>query len=1328
MVAALLLGLAMTFSALGQEAVINLDASPNSSANGTDAYSAPQPSSAPDIVSQTVVVTGKNPYLEFVNKTRGPIVLGKPVSWTAMFSNGRRTFALQYQTDPIVMETMVNAGTYVWSMSASLQTDYVAGYDSFDILLDVPTTFGLVIEPAVPYEVVDPQTIRVPIERLEGAMQLTVIVDFSGLSSGLVDECVVRGDGLYQLDAAIHEPVNWRRCIMEPDAPEDLSFELPADAGMLSASRISEGHKELIDRFSLSLVEDREDLTLAELEIMQELRAKQTLLEGLLPRLQSHKPQPSSTFLQEAEYLLWEVTALESMLDPASRFPTEILPAEIQLEIRSRLADRPLLPALQGIRMILPWENGSYEIGYVTPGPTSEETEIDETIKRVEVSTVRPYSDVLVYTSIPPTLPEDIAIFMIDDGARIPVPILSLGDHDDNGLIERVDWVAESLPVEGLVYEVMFLPAARKWRLDAEQHLSVSFNISRIGDLVIGAGQGRRFGMGDDLDADFSFVGLFCEDMPMPAGIKDGQVISPAFTCPGPARIDFMPRKGYGPMPMLDFSTTLSEISEGILRMPVDAIWADGLFDGITYGRSGDTLVLASEAMSGVYASPVLDVGRIASWTSISLKGMSLDSLITPGLEREIGGDSVGLAVRSCSTSVCDDVLWVPVDGKDDAQLSLSPSRYVQYRLSVEDRPDLPSPEISAVEISYSLPLDATPPVITVFSPANRTGDPDGDLSISFAVADASPIGRCILMVNGEQKASLTDIQNGEVYGLSLEDLPKGRYSWDITCNEATGQGLVGKTGIRTVDVIKAVTFNGSMTNLSTVDVSNITNLTLTKENMTGITFLEPIDLSQGADLDSAVSIEENFVSVDTSAESRLNRSARITFSSLSYAFEPVVLRDGVPCDATECPVEGYSSETGTLVFSVPHFTNYTTAGNAQLMTWDETDNEGGLAVRYPDDQIVFFANYTDTAEGQSINETGTNCSIRFNESGYTPWFNMSFDKGTALYFANHSFPYASNWSFHILCTGAPAGFEDLNITDNTNVTPALPDLYIRNVSFSGYGLARTENVTVFVNVTNNGTDPAHNTTLRLAIELWNGSWVGDENQSIDITYLGDGNDTLLSFQWATKVGTYRFLAIADIAENETEHNETNNELWVNYTTSAWGTLYGYANHSVVLTDDDDAIMVHWPPEPKIGVILYSDIDSDFDPADLIPLNKTGDLSQADAELGMTYYEDSLSELFDPDGDDEPDTLSEFEILGKVIQRVPVINSVASPSFLTGLMWDSGDGGEEYDGTQDIVIITRINESTAGAYGTYDYEVRLPYRLKEHRPGAAAYSESVELI
>jgi len=190
-------------------------------------------------------------------------------------------------------------------------------------------------------------------------------------------------------------------------------------------------------------------------------------------------------------------------------------------------------------------------------------------------------------------------------------------------------------------------------------------------------------------------------------------------------------------------------------------------------------------------------------------------------------------------------------------------------------------------------------------------------------------------------------------------------------------------------------------------------------------------------------------------------------------------------------------------------------------------------------------------------------------------------------------------------------------------------------------------------------------------------------------------------------VGTYRFDAFADVFNDIDEANETNNQDWANYTVSAWEILYGKYNYNLTLVGGD--IFMNWSTVNLTGTIYYSDSDSVYNPVDLRPLTGPNYLSKADSALGMTYFNDSITRLYDPNGDTWPDYFVDMVIAGNQYS-VPAINSTDSSTFVTGIMYDSADGAS-YTGANDLVFVTLINMSKPGRYGTYDYEIRLPSTL-----------------
>ena len=102
----------------------------------------------------------------------------------------------------------------------------------------------------------------------------------------------------------------------------------------------------------------------------------------------------------------------------------------------------------------------------------------------------------------------------------------------------------------------------------------------------------------------------------------------------------------------------------------------------------------------------------------------------------------------------------------------------------------------------------------------------------------------------------------------------------------------------------------------------------------------------------------------------------------------------------------------------------------------------------------------------------------------------------------------------------------------------------------------------------------------------------------------------------------------------------------------------------------------------------------------------------------MDNFDDSVSNIFTIDGNTPKGTAS-FIIFHSPISNVPTANSTNNTNFLTGILWD-GDDDENNDGEfssndeEDLVFVTKINPNSQGAYGIYDYEMRVPAKLREY--------------
>ncbi|MFO8111019.1 MAG: hypothetical protein R6T92_00770, partial [Desulfosalsimonadaceae bacterium] len=83
--------------------------------------------------------------------------------------------------------------------------------------------------------------------------------------------------------------------------------------------------------------------------------------------------------------------------------------------------------------------------------------------------------------------------------------------------------------------------------------------------------------------------------------------------------------------------------------------------------------------------------------------------------------------------------------------------------------------------------------------------------------------------------------------------------------------------------------------------------------------------------------------------------------------------------------------------------------------------------------------------------------------------------------------------------------------------------------------------------------------------------------------------------------------------------------------------------------------------------------------------------------------------------DGSPIKKEQFVVYANTINNVSVVNSTNSSNFITGILWDSSDSNPgEFNASQDIVFVSKINPNKQGEYGIYNYEMRIPSELKKY--------------
>jgi len=218
-------------------------------------------------------------------------------------------------------------------------------------------------------------------------------------------------------------------------------------------------------------------------------------------------------------------------------------------------------------------------------------------------------------------------------------------------------------------------------------------------------------------------------------------------------------------------------------------------------------------------------------------------------------------------------------------------------------------------------------PSISIISPENETYITSTNLLLNYSEENADNLW--YNLDNGEN-VSLTS----SVYFNSTE----GTHILYLYANNSHGESstniifTINLSNFRVYYSKYTDSNKGGSTNFNISSYENMQNLSeiiLENTNYGKIEFNKAINLTKDynpddneLDLDSYTEISSNRIEINSTALPNFNKSATLYLYNLTFS-NPRILRDGSVCPSTICTEQGYSSETGTLIFNVTHFTIY---------------------------------------------------------------------------------------------------------------------------------------------------------------------------------------------------------------------------------------------------------------------------------------------------------------------------------------------------------------------------------------------------------------------
>jgi hypothetical protein len=226
-----------------------------------------------------------------------------------------------------------------------------------------------------------------------------------------------------------------------------------------------------------------------------------------------------------------------------------------------------------------------------------------------------------------------------------------------------------------------------------------------------------------------------------------------------------------------------------------------------------------------------------------------------------------------------------------------------------------------------------------------------------------------------------------------------------------------------------------------------------------------------------------------------------------------------------------------------------------------------------------------------------------------------------------------------------------------------------------------------------------------------------------------NGNKTLnvsarsnatVNITWQAVIGTTNIFVKTDIDNDVSESNESNNKANNTINVNAWQEFYGNISADKILSGSSFSNLSLWINETNLGGnVFITDQENDVNWLSLQAIGRnisnsstSNDFSDIDNLLNMTNFVDSVSIVF------TNRSYENFLVHQRIIGNVPIINSTNNTNFKTGILWDSGDdrGDGEFsqNDKEDLIFVSKINKGKQGRYGIYDYEIRIPVRLREY--------------
>ncbi|HIH23821.1 TPA: hypothetical protein HA251_02195 [Candidatus Woesearchaeota archaeon] len=587
------------------------------------------------------------------------------------------------------------------------------------------------------------------------------------------------------------------------------------------------------------------------------------------------------------------------------------------------------------------------------------------------------------------------------------------------------------------------------------------------------------------------------------------------------------------------------------------------------------------------------------------------------------------------------------------------------------------------------------PPLLSLIAPPNDTWSNNDTQVFLFNVSDETGITNCSLLLNGSIHTTklafdltVNDTNNFTVSGLN------NTYSWAVTCTDSSGGLMVNTTGNRTItiDLVAPQAY------------INVTSGTWfnTSSPRINITIFDNLDPAPNWTM-----YVDDAYNANGTAQNGVGTTANLT--GVADGYHTIILE-------SRDRAGNVANSTPTIIIidtNAPNVTLIAPANDTNLSqtdTWLNFTAVDNLAVAMRcnltlDGTVLEQYNLTNGSEGAHY--------VSGLASGYHYWNVTCLDNAT-----NRGV--SETWRFYVQVPdfAITAG----NITFN-NTSPVENDTVEVNATVFNIGLLNASDVIV---------------------QFWRGdpSIAGATQLGGNITVnLSIGENRTFSVNVTALIGLNQIYVVIDppTATNGviTESNETNNKANKDFWVGLFEVFAGGSENNLLISDASIIAAFGWNQTNTTGSnVFVADSEStiNFIALQAVGRNNTNgtnantqnDFTEIDERINTTALNDSVNRTFTVAG--TPLDYMNITAYKRSITMIPAVNSTNTSVFRTGILWDASDGASpHYNKSQDIVFVTVMDQNQAGYFGTYDYEIKVPAKLRDYIAGGGTVTFYAEL-